>query len=333
MFSKNSKKTAKTMKIRSMDYYKMSTSTKEGKKLWGKGKGKGDAPPTMSPSLPSSPTRSCQPTSGVCLRSFDAMNEAFATARPNEVISICPQASILAETRLSPIQASGVTLCCPDANCIITLEDSTLLVVGDSFTISNIHISGGNVGTPGGQLTVVGGGRHLIESTVFENSASGDAAVYVETVGNLMIRNSEITGSSNVGLVVADASQVRVDTSIFSDNLLDGMRATWKSDGSRDLTTEGQDIGITNSIFTNNGATGLLATNMGTLPKLSVTLSFFQLNEGSGASFCCSPEYDSLELGGNSGFGNTASDCDAFLLYGFGDNESDVCLALGTRSS
>ena len=180
-------------------------------------------------------------------------------------------------------------------------------------------------------MTVVGGGSNLIENYLFENSRSGESAVYVETAGNLTIRNSEIAGSTNVGLVVVDATEVRVDTSIFSDNFSDGMKATWKSRRPRDLARQGQVIAITNSIFSNNGPTGFLATNLGTLPKLSVTLSFFQLNAGSGASFCCSPEYGSLELGSNTGFGNTASNCGDFLLYGFGTEEATTCLALDTR--
>lgn len=241
----------------------------------------------------------------------------------------------MASSSLAPITASRVTLCCigSEANCRITLnngedEDSlaTLAVSGNSLTMSNISVFGGAVGLPRGQLTITGGGNHLIDRSTFEDSMSGSAAVYVETTGSLLVRNSEFTSSSSTGLYIMNASRVRIDTSIFSSNLFEGIVTIWDTNRSADSATEGQDIEITNSIFTNNGFYGLLATNLGTRPRVSITLSSFTLNGNAGSTFCCASDYEILILSGNSGFGNISPDCDGFVFFGLNGSGNDLCL-------
>lgn len=317
-------------------------SSSKGKKSKSKGKNKGKSkgkskskesstppsPPSIAPiAPPSNGITECVPTSGECISSFRDLNQAFASAGENEVIAICSDTTISAQSMLSPIRQSGVTLCCFDQDCRINLEnEASLRVFGESFTISNLRLSGGTAGLLGGQLTIRGRGDHLIESSIFENAASGEAAVYIETMGTLTVTTSEFVESSSAGLVVLNAGLVQVEAAIFSSNGAEGMQTTWND--RRDTATAGQNIDVTNSIFTSNGGDGLVATNLGKLPKLSITFSYFVLNGNRAGTFCCATEYDAFVLSSNSGFDNMASVCQGFLVYGIGPGQTDTCFPI-----
>jgi hypothetical protein len=83
------------------------------------------------------------------------------------------------------------------------------------------------------------------------------------------------------------------------------------------LSTEGQAIEISNSRFEQNGSEGYLASNLGTLPRLSLLQNEFVDNGLSATSFCCAEVYGDLVLSGNSGAGNGVStSCQGFFFFG-----------------
>lgn len=275
--------------------------------------------PTIEPTIdPTIVPAACAPTTGVCSTTTAELDAVLATSQPGDVVSLCGGISNAAPVLVTQ---SDITLCCLTDDCSLgtTGGNSLLRVTGENFTIRNIDFMDGGGFLRGGGLAIIANGTHLIEDCIFETAQGGsNENVFVQTFGDLIVRRSSFLnflGSQGSGLTVFDATKLVIEESVFSGNAGFGLFTQWTSN-LRDLSTEGQDIEISNSRFEQNGSAGYLASNLGTLPRLSLLQNEFFDNDLSATSFCCAEIYGDLVLSGNSGAGNGVStSCQGFFFF------------------
>lgn len=145
--------------------------------------------------------------------------------------------------------------------------------------------------------------------------------VYIETPGNVTIGNSSfigVPGRQLNGVEIRDATSVSVSFSEFSLHYF-GLYTEWNSLGPQDINTEGQIVSITDSYFSNNSY-GYLASNLGTLPRLSIIDNVFESNVNGAGSLCCLNDFEQFTFLRNSGSDNQGH-CPAFII-------ASLCLAL-----
>jgi hypothetical protein len=291
--------------------------------------------PTIDPTIV---PVTCAPTTGVCSTTTEELDAVLATSQPGDVVSLCGGNSGIEDALVTQ---SGITLCCLTDDCSLQTTGgiSLLRVTGENFTIRNIDFIDGGGSLRGGNMAIIANGTHLIEDCIFETAqGSSMENVFVQTFGDLIVRRSSFLNfvGEGSGLTVFDATKVIIEDSVFSGNERFGLFTQWSSN-LRDLSTEGQDIEISNSRFEQNGAEGYFASNLGTLPRLSLLQNEFFDHDLSATSFCCSEEYGDLVLSGNSGARNGVStSCQGFFFFVLFGSETclplDVELRNGTSS-
>ena len=96
----------------------------------------------------------------------------------------------------------------------------------------------------------------------------------------------------------------------------------------RDLETEGQVITVMKSIFADNDGRygGLVASNLGTLPKLSILQNEFTGNKRAG-ELCCPEYFGEIVLSGNTGASEPdEGECGGFRIWTYPGTQVMYCL-------
>ena len=233
------------------------------------------------------------------------------------------------------ISTPGVTLCCQGGmnDCRIQLlgETTTLTVTGESFTLSNISLMGGGYVYPASQLTIMSNGTHTIDGCGFYHDPNngGQGMVYINTLGDVVIRNS-VFAHGYAGLGITNAATVTIQSTEFRNNTSHGLLTELQPP--RNLGTDGQILYITNSAFVENKGSGILSTNLGLLPRLSILETEFSWEGpdpyyGAAGTFCCPESYGEINFVGNFGTPNSTYDnpytCNGFFFWEYPILEGD----------
>lgn len=301
-----------------------------------KGKGAGCAP------SPSPAPTNCEPTSGDCVSTLSALVNELNRAEPDSTISICDGTTITSNSIIT-INQDSTTLCCEGSDCALASNgnDSVLFVQGQSVTLQDLRFENGYSSRfNGGNVAIQADGDHLITRCDFVGGFTFETGgnLFVETKGTVTIEESSFidggAGKAGGGVAVLDASSVVIRMSTFANNeAVNG--GGFFSNVDPDQPSLSQDIVIEDSGFVGNTATagaGLLVSELGSLPSLSIINSEFITNEAleaGGAGVILVPlDTLDLELRGNIGVDNTGTRCQDFLTVLSDNASSSNCIAV-----
>jgi len=291
---------------------------------------------TSTPPTDTAAPRVCEPTLGLCVEGESDLRKALDTTDKNTIVAICPATTLSLTSRIE-ISAPSVTLCCQGGtnDCRIQLlgETTSLVVTGESFTLSNITLTGGGYGYPATQLTITSNGTHTIDGCGFyhDPNVGGQGMLYINTLGDVVIRNS-VFAHGYAGLSITNAATMTIQSTEFRNNSHYGLLTEFQPP--RSLDTDGQILRIANSAFVENQGTGILSSNLGLLPRLSILETEFSGNGqepyyGTAGTFCCPESYGEINFRGNFGTQNDRPNedgdtCNGFFFWEYPILEGDI---------
>ena len=264
-----------------------------------------------------------------CIRQARDLIVAATTTDDNTVITICDSTTIPLESGIH-ISASNVTLRCEDKDCRIELGEANMIVTGDSFTLSAIDFTEGS-GYPASQLAITGNGAHLIEGSGFYNGRGGLGMLCINTLGDAVIRNSDFC-YGYIGLGIINAGKVTIESSAFRGNDKYGLYTDLEPP--RSPESDHQTLNIQNSVFVQNKRTGIMSSNLGLVPTLSIIDTEFSGNgdEGLGPYYGMAGDFSGLAsfkeviVSGNFGTNQpsgSSNTCDGFFFEPYHTDEGE----------
>ena len=291
---------------------------------------------TVSPTMDGSPSILCQPTTDSCAMNEAELRAQLDAAASGDVVAICAGTTIdlLLDSALSVTQ-DELTLCCDgysaDNQCGIHLFSNSIEVSSSTFSLVGIVITIGTTSrnyidnldqcNPSGLCE----GQILIEDSSFRVEEDVFVSLLViRTTGDVIIRNSAFVGGADNGLEIREATTVTVNNSSFLSNRFSGLLTEWiccSNDAPQDSSTNGQQVEITNSVFADL-FTGYVASNLGTLPRISIVENSFSGMEQGVVTLCCSDNYGSLNFTGNEGSNNQGV-CPGLNIF---NSQGETCL-------
>ncbi len=155
----------------------------------------------------------------------------------------------------------------------------TLAATGQTFKIRNLTFTGTGGGTPTA-IKVQGSGTLILENCVFENFSGSALDIEPNGTLNLVIKNSRISNSSTVAIVLKPAAGGSIKTTF------DHVTVTENGGGGIRLDTTNGPVtaDVTDSVITNNAGNGLSALGGAGAAMLSIHNSVVANNGAAGVS-------------------------------------------------
>ena len=247
----------------------------------------------------------CQPTSGTCASTPDAVAEAVSRGDP--IVSLCDDATFTTPLSFT-MTALSLVLCCQTQDCTIEQDgdDRNLYItVSDdeaprNLTLSGIRFRGGRrpvqdfsaTGRGGNVLIEIPEGNSgtnvLLQDCIMEGGIATDGGnLYVDnTFGQVTLRRCTLSNGDaffSGGGAYINAEEIILDETSFDSNAVTGQSNSPGGGLVADYqsATISQEILIYDSTFFQNladGAAGMFASSFGALSTLQVVRTTFEEN-------------------------------------------------------